>query len=313
MSDSLCSHSVQRDDEDSVGAEEFSALRHPGYEWVDPRVKLPLSRFSKSATIVDFRKKYDILADTVDDRSISVERAMSGDSVCHGRKGHSHDFFYMYSTLVSDLHVRLPFDDFTMGVLRVLNVAPTQLHPNSWASLQAFRLVCRVFHLRPSPQVFLQYYCTRPGDLVSWLSLVGQSHQCLLASYTQSFKRFKTGFFKVVIRSAGAGYFYFENGEPKFPFYWTKHPTPYRVWPRASLTQEDLYVLSYLDQLPKKLSSKKIIGVFSSSRPRDDLFGMYVRLTPHRDAPGMLGLTLISFLQISWLLLVRLAKKCFWS
>ena len=72
-------------------------------------------------------------------------------------------------------------------------------------------------------------------------------------------------------------------------------------------------MLSYLDQLPKKLSSKKIIGVFSSSRPRDDLFGMYVRLTPHRDAPGMLGLTLISFLQISWLLLVRLAKKCFWS
>ena len=139
--------------------------------------------------------------------------------MCHGREGHSHDFFYMYSTLVSDLHVRLPFDDFTMGVLRVLNVAPTQLHPNSWASLQAFRLVCRVFHLRPSPQVFLQYYCTRLGDLVSWLSLVGQSHQCLLASYTQSFKRFKTGFFKVVIRSAGAGYFYFENGEPKFPFY----------------------------------------------------------------------------------------------
>ncbi|QCE00853.1 hypothetical protein DEO72_LG7g2144 [Vigna unguiculata] len=114
MSDSPCSDSVQRNDEDSVGVEEFSALRHPGYEWVDPRVKLPLYRFNKSATMVDFRKKYDILADTVDDRI------------------------------------------------------------------------------------------------------------------------------------------------------------------------EDLYVLSYLDQLPKKLSSKKIIGVFSSSRPRDDLFGMYARLTPHR-------------------------------
>jgi len=142
---------------------------------------------------------------------------------------------------------------------------------------------------------------------------VGQSHQCLLASYTQSFKRFKIGFFKVVIQSAGAGYFYFENGESKFPFYWTKHPTPYRVWPRASLTQEDLYVLSYLDQLPKKLSSKKIIGVFSSYRPHDDLFGMYVRLIPYKDASCMFGLMLISFLQISWLLLVLLAKKCFWS
>ncbi|QCE03316.1 hypothetical protein DEO72_LG8g1340 [Vigna unguiculata] len=29
------------------------------------------------------------------------------------------------------LHIRLVFDEFTMGVLRLLNVAPTQLHPNS--------------------------------------------------------------------------------------------------------------------------------------------------------------------------------------
>jgi len=83
VSDSPCIDSVQRDDEDSVGAEEFSALRHPGYEWVDTRVKLPLSRFSKSATIVVFHKKYGILADTVDDHIVSVERARSGDSVCH--------------------------------------------------------------------------------------------------------------------------------------------------------------------------------------------------------------------------------------
>jgi len=85
-------------------------------------------------------------------------------------------FFFMYSALISDLHVCLPFDDFTMGVLRVLNVAPSQLHPNSWASLQVFRLICRVFHLKPTPQVFLQYYCTRPGELLNWLSLVGQNH-----------------------------------------------------------------------------------------------------------------------------------------
>jgi len=82
----------------------------------------------------------------------------------------------MYSALISDLHVCLPFDDFTIGVLRVLNVAPNQLHPNSLASLQAFRLICRVFHLKPTSQVFLQYYYTRPRELVSWLSLVGQNH-----------------------------------------------------------------------------------------------------------------------------------------
>ena len=33
------------------------------------------------------------------------------------------------------LHIRLPFDEFTMRVLWLLNVAPTQLHPNSCAGL----------------------------------------------------------------------------------------------------------------------------------------------------------------------------------
>jgi len=276
--DSSNSLSSPVDSDCAVGAEEYAALHRPGYDWVDPRVKLPLSRFTRSAELAALRKRADIIADTVDERIVSVERVRRGDSVCHGREGHSHDFFYMYSTLVTDLHVCVPFDDFTMGVLRVLNVAPSQLHPNSWAALQSFRLICRVLHLKPSPQVFLQYYSTRPGELASWVSLVGQSHQCLLAAYTQSFKRFKTGFFKVIIRSAGAEYFYCDDGTPKFPFYWTNSPTTYRTWPRESLTPEDRHTLSYLDQLPKKLSSKKIIGVFRSSHPRDELFGMYVYL-----------------------------------
>jgi len=92
MSNSPCSDSSQRDDDDYVGADEFSALRYPGYEWVDPQVKLPLSRFSKSATIASFCKKYDSVADTIDECIVSIERAKSADSVCHGREGHSHDF-----------------------------------------------------------------------------------------------------------------------------------------------------------------------------------------------------------------------------
>lgn len=45
-------------------------------------------------------------------------------------------FLYVYSFLFLDLYVAFPFYDFTMDVLRTLNVAPTQLHPNTWASLQ---------------------------------------------------------------------------------------------------------------------------------------------------------------------------------
>lgn len=43
-----------------------------------------------------------------------------------------------------------PFDEFTMGFLRVLNVAPTQLHPNSRASLQDFYLLFELVKLKSS-------------------------------------------------------------------------------------------------------------------------------------------------------------------
>jgi len=69
------------------------------------------------------------------------------DRVCHGRENAPVNFFFVYSTLFVDLHVTLPFDSFTMGVFRTLNVAPTQLHPNSW-------VLCRLFKLEPTPKAF---------------------------------------------------------------------------------------------------------------------------------------------------------------
>jgi len=153
--DSSNSLTSPTDSDCAEGAEEYSTLHYPGYEWVDPRVKLSLSRFTRSTALAALRKRADIIENIVDDRIVSIERVRSGDSMCQGCEGHSYYFFYMYATLGTNLHVCVPFDDFTMGVLRVLNVAPSQLHPNSWAALHAFRLICRVLHLKPSPQVFL--------------------------------------------------------------------------------------------------------------------------------------------------------------
>jgi len=61
----------------------------------------------------------------------SILSLLPTESVCMGRPGIDPPSFYMYSCLFSDLHVSLPFDKFTMGVLRALNVAPTQIHPNT--------------------------------------------------------------------------------------------------------------------------------------------------------------------------------------
>lgn len=46
------------------------------------------------------------------------------------------DFFYVYDCIFHNLNVELPFDDFTMSILRILNMAHLQLHPNGWATMQ---------------------------------------------------------------------------------------------------------------------------------------------------------------------------------
>ena len=56
---------------------------------------------------------------------VAIERVSAVEAVCHGREGLEGDFFYMYACMFTKLHVRLPLDEFTMGVLRLLNVAPT--------------------------------------------------------------------------------------------------------------------------------------------------------------------------------------------
>ncbi|RDY08529.1 hypothetical protein CR513_07222, partial [Mucuna pruriens] len=81
--------------------------------------------------------------------------------VCHSGKDEDSDFIYMYETLFKDLRVTLPFDSFAARVLRILKVAPTQLHPNGWASMQAFCMVCRALSITPTTHLFLSYYTTR--------------------------------------------------------------------------------------------------------------------------------------------------------
>lgn len=40
------------------------------------------------------------------------------------------DFFYVYDCIFRNLNIELPFDDFTMSILYILNMAISQLHLN---------------------------------------------------------------------------------------------------------------------------------------------------------------------------------------
>jgi len=148
--------------------------------------------------------------------------------------------------MFTDSNIRLPFDDFTVGVLRTLNVAPTQLHPNFWASLQAFRLLAEMFHLYLSSHVFLSYYSTRPSHPVKWVSLVSQSHNVPFTLFSSSYKYFKDSFFKIVITAASRHHF-FDEDTPKFPLNWTRDPVYYLSWPRSPVTEDYKRMFEIMD------------------------------------------------------------------
>lgn len=51
--------------------------------------------------------------------------------VYNGNESCLMDFFFTYAYLFNALLVRVPFNEFQIGVIWELNVAPTQLHSNN--------------------------------------------------------------------------------------------------------------------------------------------------------------------------------------
>ena len=239
--------------------------------WVDPKVVEFSSTYDTEKSVATFLAKYPVLKageDSDDSRDPDYFRILpcgSTERVCMDRAGVGPPFFYMYTCFFSDLHVSLPFDKFTMDVLRALNVAPTQVHPNTWASLQAFRLLCDTMRLRPTPSSFLSYYGSHLGRLASWLSLAGRPGYFLFDPFVVSYKRFKERFVKVVIRPEATTFFFDRSGRSRFPLYWTSKPKDFKFWPRPTESEEEVEILSFFDTHPRKLPCRSLIGAYTET------------------------------------------------
>ena len=180
----------------------------PGYQWVNPKVREYLSKYRSAIKLRSFLSHSQIYYSDIENDIISFRRVGDADNVCHGREGDSYEFFYFYACFFRDLHIRLPLNNFQIGVLKFLNVAPTQLHPNGWAAMQAFSILCKLLSLSPSPASFLYYYSSRPGKRPGWLSLISKSNVCFLKPFTSSYKDFKGSFFKILIDPVGKRVFF---------------------------------------------------------------------------------------------------------
>ena len=159
------------------------------------------------------------------------------------------------------------------GCVTMFECSAVVAHPNRWAYIQAFRLLCMLLYLKPTPQVFLQMYSTRRGSRVGWLSLISQLRSWLLAPFTSSYKKFKGSFFKVVVMEEGRHLFY-DGDFPRFSFYWTRESARFRSWLRSSLSREDLETFSILDKVPYKIPTRQLLRVFMSPIRLDNVEGM---------------------------------------
>ncbi|QCD93718.1 hypothetical protein DEO72_LG5g1794 [Vigna unguiculata] len=212
-----------------------------GYGWVAADVRDQSSLFRWSRLLNSWLNCTPVMSRGASRDIVSLERVSAIDRVCHGQEGATEKFFYMYMCHFSQLHVRLPFDDFTMGVLRALNVAPTQLHLNSWAYLQAFRIL--------------------------------RSSISRLDAFSQSFKHFKDGYFKVVVKEGGEPHFLNADGSTKFPFSWTNNPSRYKDMGVEELSAGDKEVVGILLRFVDKLPTKGLVRVYNSVHPIIDIEG----------------------------------------
>ncbi|RDX72316.1 hypothetical protein CR513_48221, partial [Mucuna pruriens] len=198
--------------------------------------------------------------------SVRVSPCRIGETVNIGSSTEGRLFFYLYDTFHSKLGIRLPFSHFERAVLQALNVAPTQLHPNGWAYVRAFELLCEDLGRAPSLGVFFWFYTVKKTEKVGWMSLCSRPKRKLFIPFLQSYKKFKTQFFKVTPGDVGPNLLMDREGRPFFPLQWTHQPAVSITVNLDDLEGWEKSFARELSNLPLLPSAKIIKGDDCSSK-----------------------------------------------
>ena len=130
------------------------------------------------------------------DAYVSVIPCNAGEPVCVDDCASPEEppFFFMYSTVFKRVRVCLPLTGFKRALLTEVDVAPAQLHPNSWAFIRAFTILCNHFGHTPSMDAFLYFFEAKSLGKRLWLSFNGVAGRVLLTLFQQSYKGFRKKF-----------------------------------------------------------------------------------------------------------------------
>ncbi|QHO33559.1 ETHYLENE INSENSITIVE 3-like 5 protein [Arachis hypogaea] len=175
-------------------------------------------------------------------------------------------FFYAYDFFFSQMDITLPFTSFETDLLWSCNVAPSQLHLNSWDFIKIFQMVCHEFGVKPSLILFLYLFVlTKPGTTkkkVSWISFRSAQGHKVFSMYDESFRDFKNYFFKIRAVEGARPFFLDENDKPHFPLEWQRNVVVSRYTWEMLDEVEQAFVVALEDIWgePPHLETKKFLG-----------------------------------------------------
>ncbi|MED6162935.1 hypothetical protein PIB30_075163 [Stylosanthes scabra] len=100
----------------------------------------------------------------------------------------------MYTRVFAEIGGRFPFTEFECAVLRQLNYAPSQIHPNSWGFIRAFEVLMDYLQEEPSLGLFFYLFQAKGVERGIWVTLSSHQEQtkvpdCNTASLKSFFKQ----------------------------------------------------------------------------------------------------------------------------
>jgi len=132
------------------------------------------------------------------DDKVAIRPCLPGEPICTDNEGNNgHPFCFVYATVFKKVRLRLPFTCFERELVTELDIAPAQLHPNSWAFVRAYQIICAHLGHPASIDVFLFLFeAKKPGDRL-WVSLNGIAGRSIISIFQQFYKDWKGKFVRV--------------------------------------------------------------------------------------------------------------------
>ncbi|MED6174322.1 hypothetical protein PIB30_068004 [Stylosanthes scabra] len=152
----------------------------------------------------------------------SVEQLGSPLLVCH--EGRGADWFFMYTYVFAEIGVPFPFREFECAVLRQLNCALSQIHPNSWGFIRAFEVLMDYLQEEPSLGLFFYMFQAKGVERGIWVTLSSHQRHTVFSLFKATYRDFKNFYIKVRSSEDVIPFFLDENLSQKFPFYWCRKP-----------------------------------------------------------------------------------------